>query len=140
MAIPAKLKNLLKEWDAVKNKIAPLKEQLDPLVAQERAIRKQIVDAFEQKHEGSKNEIGLANGYTLKMNYKLKREIDEPALKNLYKELEEAKVPVEMLIKQKPQLELKIYRALTEEQREVVDKALVIKEDNHTVEIIPPKG
>ena len=140
MAISAKLKNLLKEWDAVKNQIAPLKEQLDPLVAQERAIRKQIVDSFEQKQEGSKNEIGLANGYTLKMNYKLKREIDEPALKNLYQELEEAKVPVEMLIKQKPQLELKIYRALTEEQKQVVDKALIIKEDSHTVEIIPPKG
>lgn len=140
MAISAKLKNLLKEWDAVKNQIAPLKEQLDPLVAQERAIRKQIVDAFEQKQEGSKNTIGLANGYTLKMNYKLKREIDEPALKNLYQELEEAKVPVEMLIKQKPQLELKIYRALTEEQKQVVDKALIIKEDSHTVEIIPPKG
>lgn len=140
MAIPAKLKNLLKEWDAVKNKIAPLKEQLDPLVAQERAIRKQIVDSFEQKQEGSKNEIGLANGYTLKMNYKLKREIDEPALKNLYKELEEANVPVEMLIKQKPQLELKIYRALTEQQKEVVDKALIIKEDSHSVEIIAPKG
>ena len=140
MAISAKLKNLLKEWDAVKKQIAPLKEQLDPLVAQERAIRKQIVDAFEQKTEGSKNEIGLANGYTLKMNYKLKREIDEPALKNLYQELEEAKVPVEMLIKQKPQLELKIYRALTEEQKQVVDKALIIKEDSYTVEIIPPKG
>lgn len=140
MAISAKLKNLLKEWDAIKKQIAPLKEQLDPLVAQERAIRKQLVDAFEQKHEGSKNEIGLANGYTLKMTYKLKREIDEPALKNLYQELEEAKVPVEMLIKQKPQLELKIYRALTEEQKQVVDKALIIKEDSHTVEIIPPKG
>lgn len=140
MAISAKLKNLLKEWDAVKNQIAPLKEQLDPLVAQERAIRKQIVDAFERKQEGSKNEIGLANGYTLKMTYKLKREIDEPALKNLYQELEEAKVPVEMLVKQKPQLELKIYRALTEEQKQVVDKALIIKEDSHTIEIIPPKG
>lgn len=139
MAISAKLKNLLKEWDAVKKQIAPLKEQLDPLVVQERAIRKQIVDAFEHKQEGSKNEIGLANGYTLKMTYKLKREIDEPALKNLYQELEEAKVPVEMLIKQKPQLELKIYRALTEEQKQVVDKALIIKEDSALVEIIPPK-
>lgn len=140
MAISAKLKNLLKEWDSIKNQIAPIKAQLDPLVAQERAIRKQIVDAFDQKHEGSKNEIGLANGYTLKMNYKLKREIDEPALNNLYKELEEVKVPVEMLIKHKPQLELKIYRALSDEQRMVVDKALVIKEDTHTVEIIAPKG
>lgn len=139
MAISAKLRNLLKEWDAVKNKILPLKEQLDPLVAQERAIRKQIVDSFEHKSEGSKNELGLANGYTLKMNYKLKREIDEPALKNLYKELEEAAVPVDMLIKQKPHLELKIYRALSEDQKKVVDKALIIKEDTHTVEIIPPK-
>lgn len=140
MAISAKLKNLLKEWDSVKNQIAPLKAQLDPLVAQERAIRKQIVDSFEQKVEGSKNTVGLANGYTLKMNYKLKREIDEPVLKNLHAELAAAAVPVDMLIKYKPQLETSVYRALNDQQRAVVDKALVIKEDSHTVEIVAPKN
>ena len=140
MAISAKLKSLLKEWDQVKSEISPLKEKLAPLEMKEREIRKQLSECFQDRVEGSKNVIPLANGYALKLNYKVDYKVDPAVLSSITEALTEAKVPVDMVFRNKPEVVKGVYSKLTDEQKGLVDQAITRVPQSPEITLVAPKA
>jgi hypothetical protein len=92
---------------------------------------------FREPVEGT-NRFPLGDGYDIKYDYKISRNVDEALLDANLKKLRQAKVPVDALFEYKPRLVMDQYRALTEEQRLLVDAVLDIKPgDTPQIDIVP---
>ena len=91
---------------------------------------------FTEPKEGV-NRVDIANGWKLKADYKYYRNIDEAALPAILKQLPEGSA--DRLVKYKPELKVRDYKALTEEQRKIFDEALVIKPGTPSLSIESPK-
>lgn len=105
------------EWQQISEQLAALRNK-------ELELRKEIfAESFQSPREGV-NKFPLANDFGLVATYKLTRRIkDEQPLKDMG------------LLKYKPELDLKKYRDLSDEQRRVVDASLVISPATPTLEI-----
>lgn len=79
------------------------------------------------------------DGRVLKGGHVINRSVDEAALLVLMPALNEKKIPVEKLIKRKPELAVGEYRKLTDEERNLFDQALVIKPGTPSLEVVLPK-
>ena len=126
---------MLKEWDETKTRIAAV--AID--VENEMKLRKQIFAlAFPTPKEGV-NTADLPGNWKIKGTYKLDRKVDEAALPAVQAQLREQGINPDPLIKFKPEVVTKDYRALTEDARKIFDQAITTKPASPTVELVAPK-
>jgi len=128
----------LKEWYAVK-------EELDKLKNKEIVLRQFIVAGlFPDPQEGVNTyPINDGTGAVAKATHVLNRTVQLEPLEELGKALETdnnlPKLDLNKLIKWKPEVALKEYRTLTDEERNLFDQILVIKPGMPGLEIMIPK-
>lgn len=123
-----------------------LKEQLNKFKAAEMLLRTKIFKGmFADPKEGT-NTVPLADGWVLKGKRTINRDVDVAAL-NVNAMVDPATgmsrltshgIHPESLIKWKPELVLANYRTLTEEQKEIFNECLVIKDGSPSLEITLP--
>lgn len=124
--------NLLAEWYLTTQAVLPLKEA-------ESNMRKSIFSmAFPEPKEGT-NSLKLADGYVLKGIYGYNRKVDNELLTNIFEKLVEAEIPIDMLVKYKPEVKVTIYKALSEQQRNLFDQCLTIEPGSPSLKIEKPK-
>lgn len=82
---------------------------------------------------------GLApTGNVIKCVHKIQRDIDVAALTTLTPKFQESKLPLPHLVKYTPELVLKEYRKLTDEEMQLFDQALIVKPGSPQIEIVLP--
>lgn len=140
VAIPANTVTTedLVEWNR-------LQEQLKTLRASEMLLRKRIFGAYFPAPVEGTNSAPLAAGWVLKGGHKIERKIDIGALTamsardaNGHSRFSRAFINVDTLVKYTPELVMKEYRTLTEEQRKLFDSALIVSAGSPTLEIVLP--
>ncbi len=122
----------LAEWFDMKSQLKKLKDK-------EILMRKKISTHFFPDPKEGTNRHNLGDGYDLVLNHSLNRSIDEGALNALASQLAEASVSVDAMVRTKPSLNKRAYNTLTEEQRQLFDQALVIKDGSPTLSIVKCK-
>lgn len=116
-----------------------VQEELSNLKIVEMDLRKKIfAGKFKDPKEGT-NTVDLSEGWVLKGQYKIDRKVDEALLVTLTPLLKENKIPVKDLVNYKPELNLRNYRTLNEEEMKIFDQVLVIKPGAPALEIMKPK-
>lgn len=121
---------LLQQWNEAQEKLKELK-------VEEMKLRKRIFSLFFPNAVEGANTYDLANGYKLKGTSKITRKIDEAALEAVM-----AKMPrgsVDHLIKFKPSLVTKNYKALLPAQKKIIDEAIISSPGSPTISIVEPK-
>lgn len=78
-------------------------------------------------------------GYVLKAQHVIRRDVDEGLLVVLQPQFTEKKILVDKLIKRKPELVVSEYRKLTDEERQLFDQALIVKNGSPQLDIVRPK-
>jgi hypothetical protein len=128
----------LKEWYA-------LKQQLDELKDKEVILRQFIVNGlFPTPVEGTNTHpINDGTGAVVKATCPINRAVQVEQLEELKKSLQAdnnlPKLNLDKLIKWKPEVSIKEYRTLTEEELKLFDQVLVIKPGMPGLEIMIPK-
>jgi hypothetical protein len=113
-------------------------QELKKLKTKEILLRKDIFGkAFPDPKEGTNN-YGLDDGYVLKGQYQLTRDIDEGAFNALKEKLREEKINPDLLVQYKPSLVKKEYNKLTDEQKQLFDQCLIVKPGSPSLEIVLP--
>jgi hypothetical protein len=116
-----------------------MQEQLSKLKIAESILRKRIVGHFFPTPREGVNSHPLEAGWVMKADCGIDRKVDEAALTTLKAPLKEAKISVDKLIRWKPELAVKEYRTLSDEQRHLFDQCLIIKPASPQLEIVLPK-
>lgn len=133
--IAAENEQRLAEWYQVQS-------ELDELKAKELRLRNECVAAYfggvEKLKEGV-NKRDMPEGWVLKATGKLNRKVDEAAIPAVAQELATKGVSIDTLVKYKPDLSTTVYRELTEEQRKIMDQALIITPGTPQLELAKPK-
>lgn len=115
-----------------------MSQELRTLKAKESLLRKKIFgSAFPDPKEGTNN-YDLADGYVLKGQHVLNRDVDIGALDALKPKLREEGVNPDNLVKYKPELKKAEYNKLTQEQKQLFDQCLIIKPGSPSLEIVLP--
>jgi hypothetical protein len=153
---PLDLTATLAQWEACK-------QQLNELKLREHTLRQLIFGhCFPAPKEGT-NTFVLPSQWQIKGKYPITRDIDVGALDSLKAAkvgdmldtlramhfavdtlppetpvLEAVRVPVDVLVVNKPALSTTAYRTLTQEQRQLFDTCLVIKPGSPAIEIAEP--
>lgn len=109
------------------------KDALEKLKAKELELRNELACLFHEPKEGVNSLI--FDGGVLKLNHKFNRRIDEASLDAVMGEMEIG--AREGLIAWKPNLALKKYKALSEDQRRIFDQTLTIEPATPSLEFIP---
>ena len=128
----------LKEWYEIK-------QQLDELKNKEVVMRQFITAGlFPEPTEGTNTHpLNDGTGAVAKMTHVINRKVDE----ELYDELEKSlqtdnnlpRLDLTKLVRWKPEVSIKEYRTLTDEERHLFDQALVIKPGMPGLDIMIPK-
>jgi len=122
----------LSEWQGVANHLATLK-------AREMELRKELFAfAFPNPLEGT-NKVDLPEGWLLKGVYKLDRSVDEAAFNAIKDQLRAINVNPDPLVRLKPELAVRDYKALSDQARGIMDQALIIKPGAPSLELVAPK-
>ena len=132
---PATLFERLRVWDAYRS----AKDLLKVITEPEMTLRKTIfAEAFPEAVENT-NTLELGEGWKLKANNKYTRVIDESTLTGTLAELREMKVNTDLLVENKPVLDMKMYRLLTAEQHQVLSQSVTTKPAAPELELVAPK-
>lgn len=115
-----------------------LQDQLKKIKAAEMLLRQKIFCAYFPSPVEGTNSAPLADGYVLKGKYTINREVDPGALGALKEQFVQAGISADALVQYKPSLVLKEYRTLTEEQRQLFDRVLIVKPGSPSLEIVLP--
>ena len=116
-----------------------LRDQLKEIKEAENALRMEIFHkAFPEPVEGT-NKVELGDGYILKATYPMNRKVDVAVLTAITEQLKDNHIKVDKLIKWEPELMIKGYRTLDEEELAIFDQCLIIKEGSPQMEIVKPK-
>ena len=115
-----------------------LQEELKRIKASEMLLRQRIFGAYFPSPVEGTNSAPLADGWVLKGKHTINRDIDPGALGAMKEQFAEAGISADALVQYKPSLVLKEYRTLTEEQRQLFDRALIVKPGSPALEIVLP--
>ena len=130
--VPAIVQEELNEWFS-------LVPELKRMKAREMELRKSLFNgAFPFPTEGT-NSFDLEGGYKLKGTYKLERSVDTAAFQALSKEMKEADIAADGMLRFKASLVAAEYKRLDDEQRHLFDQCIITKPGSPSLEIIPPK-
>ena len=121
----------LEEWYQSQVELARAK-------ANEIVLRMRIFKHYFPDPKEGTNTFALADGYELKGTHKINRSVEEAALEVLKPKFAEAKLPVDSLIEYKPDLRIKAYRELTDDERDLFDQCLIVKDGTPDVKIVQP--
>ncbi len=110
-----------------------------PFVAIEMDLRRQIMASVWVKAKEGVNEFNLPGGFILKGTRKIERKVIPETLSFIEIELQKQCIDTVQLFRRVPELNLKPYRALTEELRKLADQTLEIKDGAPTLELVAPK-
>lgn len=121
----------LMEWDR-------LRVQLTSVRNAEMLLRKKIFNHYFPAPKEGTNTAPLANGYVLKGNFPITRDVDTALLKVLLEQFNEAHISADSLIEYKAALVLRAYRTLTAEQQHLFDQCLIIKPGSPALDIVLP--
>lgn len=116
------------------------KTQAEHFTATEKRLREELFSvAFPTPVEGTNN-TELPEGWKLKGVLKMNRTLDPALLDTIKEAVRGMGFNPDPLVKYKPELVLKDYKALPDNVRHVFDGALTIKPGMPTIELIAPKG
>lgn len=115
-----------------------LQEELKRIKASEMLLRQKIFGAYFPSPAEGTNSAPLADGWVLKGKHTINREIDPGAFGAMKEQFAQAGIAADSLVQYKPSLVLKEYRTLTEEQRQLFDRALIVKPGSPALEIVLP--
>jgi hypothetical protein len=117
---------------------AELEERLEEIKATELALRNEIFsEIFAEPKEG-KNVAPLENGWKLEGTLRYNRSIDEAALANV-SEMPGMRKIVAAVIKYKPSLDMRTYKALADGSRLALDTCITAKPGTPSLKIVGPK-
>jgi len=116
-----------------------MQEQLRILKQNEMLMRMRIFKYFFPAPKEGTNNFDLPDGYQMKAVHPIERKVDEAALDSMKEKFKEEKVNTNKLIKWKPEVVIKEYRTLTDDQRHLFDQALIVKPGSPQVSIVLPK-
>lgn len=112
-----------------------LQNQLKKLRATEMLMRQRLFGHFFPKPVEGTNRTDIGGGFDLVGKHVINRKIDFPAFQTLVPKFREEGLQPEKLVEMKPNLVLKEYRELTEEQIFLFDQCLIIDEGSPALEI-----
>ena len=116
-----------------------LQDQLKTIRDEEAALRAEIfAEAFPNAKEGT-NKFDLGEGYQLTATLPVSRKVDIAVFEAMKDLLAENGINADKMVKWNPELEMKQYRCLTEEELHLVDQFLIIKDGSPQMKIIAPK-
>lgn len=115
-----------------------LQEQLKKLKASEMLLRRKIFGHYFPSPVEGTNSAPLTDGWMLKGKYGIDRAVDLGAFTAMKEQFAEARISSDALVEFKPSLKLAEYRTLTDEQRQLFDRALIIKPGSPALEIVLP--
>lgn len=130
---------ILGAWHVADQKLATAK-------AEEMELRKQVAELFFKNPEEGTNTHELADGFKLKLNFKLNYRLDkdnakvEAALETLDKMGNEGTFIAERIVGWKPELSVAEYRKLENKYKTVINGVLTISPGSPSLEIVAPKG
>ena len=127
---------LLQLWQEARDAVAMTAK---PMIEREQELRKEVAALFFDAPEEGTNTLDLAQGWKLKLGYKLDRKLDEAALPAVCEQLRAVGFNPDTLLRYKPELEIKSYRALDASTKAVFDAALTTKPASPTLELVAPK-
>ncbi len=107
--------------------------------ALEAKLRKEIVAFFPDPEEGV-NSQDLGDGHLIKLTHKMTRSVDTAQLETLTSDLEEAGVPLDMLVERKPTLVKSIYNKLSPDMLKLFDQVITVKPATPSIEIVEKKN
>jgi hypothetical protein len=119
------------EWHKVAAKLKKLKKL-------EATLRKEVVANFVKPVLGV-NRQDLGDGYSLKLTHKETITIDNGMLQAMTLDMEEAGIPIDMLIDRKPTLVKSVYNKLSEDNLYLFDQILIVKAAAPSIEIVENK-
>ncbi|CAB4168948.1 hypothetical protein UFOVP1516_25 [uncultured Caudovirales phage] len=115
-----------------------MQEDLKILREAEASLRSEIFKAaFPTPKEGT-NKVELGDGWILNATMPITRKVDLAAFLAMKEQLEEAHISPDKMVKFLPELELKQYRCLTEDEIQLVDQFLIIKEGSPQMKVVLP--
>ncbi len=127
---------LLKQWNEA---VAKVELVAKPEIADEMRLRKLVMAEFFPDAKEGVNSRDMGMGWVLKGTLKIERKLDEAALPAVKESLRAIGVNADTLVRYKPELETKVYKALSEQAQKVFDAALTIKPGSPTMELLAPK-
>lgn len=123
---------LLEAWQKAAQNLAIAKSQ-------EISLRDAVYQfSFEHPKEGT-NSKPLHQGWVLKAKLPIDRKVDEAQITPVRELLTEAGGSLDAVIRFKPELNVAVYKALPENQREIVDLMITAKPGTPQLEIVLPK-
>lgn len=127
--------SLLEEWYGLLDRV----DEAKALIARELELRKKIVAlGFHNPKEGV-NYRELGAGYQLKVQYKLDRKIDEAAYPSVQQALAKIGFEADNICRFKREIDMRVYRDLTADVRNIFDDCLEIKPGSPILDIVAPK-
>ena len=126
------LQNQLSEWWLTTQELKVVK-------ATESTLRKDVFEkAFPNPVEGT-NKINLGSGWQLKATYGYNRKVIPDMLFENTEQLINLEVPIDMLVKYKPEISVTIYKLLTDEQKKLFDQCIMVTPGSPSLEVVMPK-
>lgn len=122
----------LDEWSKLTQDLASLKSR-------EIILRMKIFHGFFPKPIEGTNTAPLSAGWVIKATYPIGRKPDLALLTALTPELRAAGIPLDSVVRYKPEIAVGEYKKLSEEHRALLDRALEIKPGTPGLEIVQPK-
>lgn len=129
---------VLDEWAAAAAEAAKAKL----IIEKEQELRKQVATLFFTEPKEGVNATDLAQGWKLKLAYKIDRKVDEAAIAAVKEQLTEMGISIDTLLTYKPFLATAAYKSLVTVNPlagKIFDQALIIKPASPTLELVPPK-
>lgn len=115
-------------------------QALDALKVRELALRVELFKRqFPSPVEGSaENKVPLGGGYILQADHKINRNVDEAVVSALMKG-DNTRPLAEKVFRYKPELVLKAFRDLSDEEKKIVADAVTEKPGTPALKIVLPK-
>lgn len=115
-------------------------QALDTLKVRELALRVELFKRqFPSPVEGSaENKVPLGGGYILQADHKINRNVDEAVVSALMKG-DNTRPLAEKVFRYKPELVLKAFRDLSDEEKKIVADAVTEKPGTPALKIVLPK-
>lgn len=114
-------------------------QQLAALKVEELQLRKDLFAKYFPAPKVGTNNHSLKDGYVLKGKYGMNYKVNEIALAQMLKKHPDMKEVVKAVIKYEPKVSVKEYKGLTDEQRRLLDNALIITPGTPGLEVVLPK-
>lgn len=129
---------LFAHWSAALAALPKAKEAIE----NEMKLRKEMMATFFPEPVEGVNTLDLEQGWVLRANYKIDRKIDEAMLPTVNAQLREIGVNPDPLVRYKPELDTKAYKALVQINpiaAKVFDDAMTSKPASPILELKAPK-